>query len=140
MRQLFLIFTTLFVIGFPVRAEEVPRDRMLRVGLDELAVRDTAYNQKIDVSVTNFSIAELVKGLAIANDLSIDVDFDRKKTITCNLIQQPVKDVLYFICTEKNINVQRCGGGYTHGIYGHDDHTYMAGDWEETDRVKLERL
>ena len=48
MRRLFLIFTTLFVIGFPVRAEEVPRERMLRVGLDELAVRDTAYNQKID--------------------------------------------------------------------------------------------
>ena len=109
MRRIFLIFTTLFVIGFPVRAEEVPRDRMLRVGLDELAVRDTAYNQKIDVSVTNFSIAELVKGLAIANDLSIDVDFDRKKTITCNLIQQPVKDVLYFICTEKNINAEIVG-------------------------------
>ena len=105
MRRIFLIFTVLFVIGFPVRAEEEPREKMLRVGLDELAVRDTAYNQKIDVSVTNFSIAELVKGLAIANDLSIDVDFDRKKTITCNLIQQPVKEVLYFICTPRKITL-----------------------------------
>lgn len=109
MRRIFLIFMALLVIGFPVRAEEEPREKMLRVGLDELAVRDTAYNQKIDVSVTNFSIAELVKGIAIANDLSIDVDFDRKKTITCNLIQQPVKDVLYFICTEKDIKAEIVG-------------------------------
>lgn len=28
---------------------------------------------------------------------------------------------------------QRCGVGYTRGIYGHDDHTSMAGDWEETE-------
>lgn len=109
MRRIFLIFTALLVIGFPVRAEEEPREKMLRVGLDELAVRDTAYNQKIDVSVTNFSIAELVKGIAIANGLSVDVDFDRKKTITCNIIQQPVKDVLYFICTEKDINAEIVG-------------------------------
>lgn len=109
MKRLLLLFTLILVIALPMRSEDGPRERMLRVGLDELAVRDTAYNQKIDVSVTNFSIAELVKGIAIANDLSIDVDFDRKKTITCNLIQQPVKDVLYFICTEKNINAEIVG-------------------------------
>ena len=85
------------------------RERLLRTGLDELAVRDTAYNQRVDVSVTNFSIAELVKGIAIANGLSIDVNFDRKKSITCNFIQQPVKDVLYFICTEKNIDAEIVG-------------------------------
>ena len=109
MKRLLLLFTLILVIALPMRSEDGQRERMLRVGLDELAVRDTAYNQKIDVSVTNFSIAELVKGLAIANDLSIDVDFDRKKTITCNLIQQPVKDVLYFICTGKNINAEIVG-------------------------------
>ena len=109
MKRLLLLFTLILVIALPMRSEDGPRERMLRVGLDELAVRDTAYNQKIDVSVTNFSIAELVKGLAIANDLSIDVDFDRKKTITCNIIQQPVKDVLYFICTEKDINAEIVG-------------------------------
>ena len=109
MKRLLLLFTLILVIALPMRSEDGPRERMLRVGLDELAVRDTAYNQKIDVSVTNFSIAELVKGIAIANDLSIDVDFDRKKTITCNLIQQPVKDVLYFICTEKNITAAIVG-------------------------------
>lgn len=87
-----------------LRAEDNLRIRILRARLDELAVRDTAYNQKIDVSVTNFSIAELVKGIAIANGLSIDVDFDKKKSVTCNFIRQPVKDVLYFLCAEKNID------------------------------------
>lgn len=109
MKRLLLLFALILVIALPLRSEDGPRERMLRVGLDELAVRDTAYNQKVDVSVTNFSIAELVKGIAIANGLSVDVDFDRKKTITCNIIQQPVKDVLYFICTEKDINAEIVG-------------------------------
>lgn len=52
MRRLFLIFTALFVIGLPMRAEEVPREKILRIGLDELAVRDTAYNQHIIDSMT----------------------------------------------------------------------------------------
>lgn len=85
------------------------RTGMLRAGLDSLAVRDSSYNQKIDVSVTNFSIAELVKGIAISNDLSINVDFDRNKTVTCNFIGQPIKDVLYFICTQKDIDVKIVG-------------------------------
>ena len=104
MKRILLICTFLFLAAMPLLAEADSRERMLRIGLDELAVRDTAYNQRIDVSVTNFSIAELVKGIAIANGLSIDVDFDRRKSITCNFIGQPVKDVLYFICTEKSID------------------------------------
>lgn len=104
MKRVFLICIFFFSLALLLSAAEDSREKLLRTGLDGLAVRDTAYNQKIDVSVTNFSIAELVKGLAIANGLSIDVDFDRKKTVTCNFVGQPVKDVLYFICTEKNID------------------------------------
>lgn len=110
MRKYLLTFI-LPLLWLPVYAQtvSVQRERLLREGLDGLAVRDTAYNQKIDVSVTNFSIAELVKGIAISNGLSIDVDFDRKKTVTCNIIGQPVKDVLYFICTEKAIDAEIVG-------------------------------
>lgn len=110
MKRKLLIFIFFQLAVMPVRAELTPRGAALRAGLDSLAVRDTAYNQKIDVSVTNFAIAELVKGIAIANNLSIDVDFDRRKSITCNFIQQPVKDVLYFICMEKNIEAVIVGG------------------------------
>lgn len=104
MKRIVLICTFFFLNVVVLCAEDNPRIEKLRTGLDDLAVRDTAYNKKIDVSVTNFSIAELVKGLAIANGLSIDVNFDRKKTVTCNFVGQPVTDVLYFICSEKNID------------------------------------
>lgn len=77
MKRILLICTFLFLAAMPLLAEADSRERMLRIGLDELAVRDTAYNQRIDVSVTNFSIAELVKGIAIANGLSIDVEIGR---------------------------------------------------------------
>ncbi len=104
MKRTLLIIIFSFLAAMTMHAEEDSKAKILRAGLDGLAVRDSAYNQKIDISVTNFSIAELVKGIAISNGLSIDVNFDRKKMVTCNFIQQPVKDVLYFICTEKNID------------------------------------
>lgn len=104
MKHTLLIFILTFLSAMTLHAEKDSREKILLAGLNELAVRDTAYNRKIDVSVTNFSIAELVKGIAIANGLSIDVNLDRKKTVTCNFIRQPVKDVLYFICTEKDID------------------------------------
>ena len=106
-----LTITALCFLWFLMDAQTDPssRNRTLRKELDELAVRDTAYNRRIDVSVTNFSIAELVKGIAISNGLSIDVDMDRKKTVTCNIIGQPVKDVLYFICSEKGIDIEIIG-------------------------------
>lgn len=109
MKRILLICSFLSLLVITMRAEGNSRAVLLRRGLEELAVRDTAYNQKIDVSVTNFSIAELVKGIAIANGLSIDVNFDRRKTITCNFIRQPVTDVLYFICIEKNIDAEIVG-------------------------------
>lgn len=105
------IFICLFLCWFAMSVCPAQNSGLetLRAGLDELALRDTSYNRKVDVAVTNFSIAELVKGLAIANGLSIDVNFDKRKSITCNLIQQPVKDVLYFICSEKNIAAEIVG-------------------------------
>lgn len=81
----------------------------LRVDLEKLAERDTVYSRKIDVSVNNFSVAELVKGLAISNGLSIDVNFDKSKLVTCNFIHQPIIDVLYFLCAEKEIDADIIG-------------------------------
>ncbi|MGM9763937.1 MAG: type II secretion system protein GspD [Candidatus Cryptobacteroides sp.] len=104
MRRILFVCIVFFVSALSPASADDARSKRLRSDLDELALRDTVYRQKVDVSVTNFSIVELVKGLAIANGLSIDVNFDRKKTVTCNLVGQPVKDVLYFICTEKNID------------------------------------
>lgn len=109
MKRIFIAFSFLFLTIMQMRSEGDSREKKLRLDLDALATRDTAYNQKIDVSVTNFSIAELVKGIAIANGLSIDVNFDKKKYITCNFVQQPVKDVLYLVCVEKGIGAEIVG-------------------------------
>ncbi len=89
----------------------------LRANLDSLAARDTAYCRAIDVSVTNFSIAELLKGIAISGGLSIDICFDKRKVITCNIHDVPVKDVLYFICIEKDIDAQFFGNIVTLSDY-----------------------
>ncbi|MCM1501391.1 MAG: type II and III secretion system protein [Bacteroidales bacterium] len=91
------------------QADTLSLDGQLKKGLDDLALRSKAYLQTVDVSVTDFSIAELVKSMAISNGLSIDIVIDRKKTITCNMQKVPVKDFLYFICTEKSLQAQIIG-------------------------------
>lgn len=70
-----------------------------------LTERDSAYNRAIDISVVKFPVDELIRGMAVSNNLSINLDIERGKTITCNLRKVPIKDILYFICIEKALEL-----------------------------------
>lgn len=81
----------------------------IRTALDSLAARNPSYSKPIDISVTDFSIAELVRNIAIANGLSIDISLGRTKRITCNMDGIPVKDALFFLCKEKSLSAEFTG-------------------------------
>lgn len=89
--------------------DSTSRAWLLRRNFSVLAERIPAYNNEIDVSVTNFSVSELIKGIAISNGLSIAINFDKRKAITCNIQKIPVCDVLAFICNEKGIEATFSG-------------------------------
>lgn len=59
--------------------DSTSRAWLLRRNFSVLAERIPAYNNEIDVSVTNFSVSELIKGIAISNGLSIAINFDKRK-------------------------------------------------------------
>lgn len=91
---------------------------MMAAQLAELAERDSAYNNSIDISVMDFPVADLLRGMAISNDLSIEMNIDREKTITCNVRSIPVKDILLMVCTEKSLDI-----GITGNIVSISDYT-----------------
>ena len=76
----------------------------IHASLDSLAAYNPAYSELVDISVTDFPVSELIRNLAIANGLNIDISFTQTKRITCNMKSVPVKDALFFFCKEKSLD------------------------------------
>lgn len=86
----------------------VPGDRLSRIrhDLDSLSVSDPRFGTPVDVSVTAFPVADLLKSLAIGNGLNINLSLDRfRGQITCNLEQVPIKDILFLCCRENGLDL-----------------------------------
>jgi hypothetical protein len=86
----------------------VAEDHLARIrhDLDSLAVSDPRFGTFVDVSVTAFPVADLLKSLAIGNGLNINLSLDRfRGQITCNLEQVPIKDVLFLCCRENGLDL-----------------------------------
>jgi len=106
-RKTILILLASFLWGplLPAKMLDDHLDR-IKLDLDSLAVSDPRFSTLVDVSVTSFPVAELLKSLAVGNDLNINLSLDRSRgQITCNLKQVPVKDVLLLCCRENNLDL-----------------------------------
>ena len=89
----------------PDRFEKIKRD------LDALAEDDPRFGKKVDVSVTSFPVAELLRSLATGNGLNLNLSLDRVRgVITCNLEKVPIKDVLLLCCQEGKLDITISSG------------------------------
>ena len=95
-RKAILFLLASFVWASLLQAR-VDDDHLARIrrDLDSLAISDPRFGTLVDVSVTSFPVADLLKSLAIGNGLNINLSLDRfRGQITCNLEQVPIKDTL----------------------------------------------
>lgn len=111
--RLFIIsFLSVLDIGLPILAQEQDRFLSLQMTLDSLSIHDATLLEPIDISVTNFQISDLLKTVAIGNNLNVNLDLDKyRHQITCNLEQVPLKEILLLCCREGNLDltVDRAG-------------------------------
>lgn len=111
--RLFIIsFLSVLDIGLPILAQEQDRFLSLQMTLDSLSIHDATLLEPIDISVTNFQITDLLKTVAIGNNLNVNLDLDKyRHQITCNLEQVPLKEILLLCCREGNLDltVDRAG-------------------------------
>ena len=99
-------------IGLPILAQEQDRFLSLQMTLDSLSIHDATLLEPIDISVTNFQITDLLKTVAIGNNLNVNLDLDKyRHQITCNLEQVSLKEILLLCCREGNLDltVDRAG-------------------------------
>ena len=112
LRYYIISLVSAILFGLPVLAQESERIQSLQKTLDSLSVHDTVLQEPIDVSVTNFQIADLLKTVAVGNNINVNLDLDKfRHLITCNLEQVPLKDILLLCCREGNLDltVDRAG-------------------------------
>lgn len=112
LRHLVISLVSVAFFGLPALAQESERIRSLQMTLDSLSVRDVILQEPVDVSVTNFQIADLLRTVAIGNNLNVNLELDKyRHQITCNLERVPLKDILLLCCREGNLDlsVDRAG-------------------------------
>lgn len=82
------------------------RFERIRFALDSLALIDARYEEPIDVSVTNFSVGDMLRTIAISNKLNVNIALDgHRHFITCNIDQVPIKDVLLLCCRNCDLDL-----------------------------------
>ena len=67
---------------------------------------DLSFAEKIDLSVSNISVAELLKNVAKASNTNLNVNIDNQITITCNFKQISISDLIFFVCKEYNLDIE----------------------------------
>ena len=77
--------------------------------LDYMARTNALYNEKLDISVNEIPISELLKNIAKASDLNINIETDGGKRMTCNFKQIAIIDIIFFICKEYSFDVEIVG-------------------------------
>ena len=78
--------------------------------LEELSASTApGLNQPVTASVSRVSIQEFVRGMAIANNLNINVDPTLDISIIVNFADEPVRNILLFLCKEHDLNIEFIG-------------------------------
>lgn len=111
MKQITII--TLFILlAAAGRAQrDVPPEKLDRMEqkLDSLSLFFTGLNEPVQISLSNASIQEFIRGIASANDLNVSVSQDLDFDITNNFSSAPVKEVFVFLCKEYNLVIDFTG-------------------------------
>lgn len=106
MKKSSLILLTLFVFTIQLIGQNSDfRIEKIEKKLTELSDSISGLNQKVEFSVVNASIQELLRGVAENNQLNISVDPSINTRITNNFTNVTMKDLLVFLCKEYDLDI-----------------------------------
>lgn len=81
----------------------------LRMKLDTVSLKQTGYNNKVQLNVTGLALSEFVNSIALENNLNISVDPSLNQTVSYNFFDAQVKDVLVFLYENFEVEYQFVG-------------------------------
>lgn len=101
-----LIFLLLVTLSLNAQSDTT-RFSEIRQKLDLLVGRDSTYRHEIDISTGSMPLAEMLRGVALTNGVSISVKSDA--VITCNFSRAKIVDLIYFVCKEYSLDIDVVG-------------------------------
>ncbi len=95
------------------------QDRIIELEkqLEQFSKVNPTLNNPVELSVSNASLQEFIRGLAIANNINVDVDPTVNKFITNNFSNVQVKSVFIFLCKRYDLDIDFTGNILTFKKY-----------------------
>lgn len=107
-RILCSLFILMALFSMSSFAQEARIDS-LQKNLEQLLTDLPELNEKVELSVSNVSIRELVRGIANANNLNISVSPNLNTIVANNFSDVRVMDVLLFLCRQYDLDIRITG-------------------------------
>ncbi|HET6243896.1 MAG: general secretion pathway protein GspD [Bacteroidetes bacterium] len=90
-------------------AQKQERLSAIEIKLMELAKSNPGLIEKVDLSVTNVSLQEFIRGLGVSNNLNISIDPGLKLSITNNFSNVTVMDIILFLVEKYDLEINFIG-------------------------------
>ncbi|MDQ3191761.1 MAG: general secretion pathway protein GspD [Bacteroidota bacterium] len=99
----------LFISVSSALAQTPERLTVIESKLNELAKTNPGLVEKVDLSVTNVSLQEFIRGLGVSNNLNISIDPGIKISITNNFSNVSIKDIILFLAEKYELEINFIG-------------------------------
>lgn len=112
MKKLILLpFILLLVCHSDAFSQTTEIDRLvnLKLRLDKVVQSDSAYAQRLDLSISNMMVNDFLNNIAKAAGVNMNVSSDVNNPITCNFKQIRIIDILFFVCKEFGLDIDTTG-------------------------------
>ena len=77
--------------------------------LNEVAIGDPRYNETIDISVNNMLVNDLLKNIAKAGGINLNIESSGEKRVSCNFKQVTISNAIFYICKEYGFDLELSG-------------------------------
>lgn len=98
-----------FLVHLKAQSANSNRFDILEQKLNEIANQSTGLNEKVELSVSGVAIQEFIRGMAVQNNININVDPGLSISVISNFTDVPVKEVLLFLCKKYDLDLTFTG-------------------------------
>jgi len=106
--QYILVFIFSVFLSYSVYSQENRLDK-IQAQLDSLSEHVSVLNDSIDISVSNVSVQEFLRGIALANNVNISIANGLNETVVNNFNSVKFKDILLYLVKEYDLDIELLG-------------------------------
>ncbi|MBE9488443.1 MAG: hypothetical protein IMY73_04585 [Bacteroidetes bacterium] len=111
MNKYLLLIFSIICYSYTVNAQEQDSSRLsnIKIKLDSLANIDKMYLKEVDLSTSKITLSNLLQAIANANGVNISIKGGENIYISSNFSRARIVDLLYFVCSEYNLDLEIIG-------------------------------